>query len=110
MYPYSGCIPESYTCGPAQDIIRTVCIHFSVTEGYIMVKDRKPDRVFIKQVLIYLLRKSRITFPVICDTLGLSESNAKKHYRNFKNIMSVEADVRGEVDGLLCLSLVNLAA
>lgn len=82
---------------PVQNILNKVAKHFDKHQSYLFVKDRKPKRVYMRQICIYLLLQESLSIRDIANIFGVSPSVIWGANKTIVGLIDVDTDVRADL-------------
>jgi chromosomal replication initiation ATPase DnaA len=83
-----------------QNILNRVAGYFHKHPSWLFVKDRKTERVYARQLCIYLLRDENITERETAEIFGIEIKVVSYHRAKIKGFLKVDESVQEDVKAL----------
>ena len=92
---------KEYGFKKPNDIVAVVLNHFNITYDELIIRSRKTNVVYRRQVLSYLLyRHTKISCVKIAAILGMDRTTIINSVRHLKAMIATEIEIRDEVETL----------
>ena len=82
---------------PVQNILNKVAKHFEKHQSYLFIRDRKPKRVYMRQICIYLLLQEGFSRRDVAGIFDMEVNSIQNANKTITDLLDVDVDVRADL-------------